>query len=131
MNRRRIRRRGAVACRDLHYNSQRTQTNQKTHRDHGESKKRRLERNEGSAVWTLQIPRYARDESYARKYTVQPCHHFVPPGATAPMYGVGTTNVPAFVWIFPVKLFMPPVAIGEPVAGEKSKALTPFGTEPV
>ena len=27
---------------------------------------------------------------YARKYTVQPCHHFVPPGATAPMYGVGS-----------------------------------------
>jgi hypothetical protein len=47
------------------------------------------------------------------------------------MYGVGVTNVPAFVEIFPLKLFMPPVAIAEPVAGEKSKPLAPVGTDPV
>lgn len=47
------------------------------------------------------------------------------------MYGVGVTTVPAFVWILPVKAFMPPVAIGEPVAGLKSKPLMPLGTEPL
>jgi hypothetical protein len=65
-----------------------------------------------------------------RAYDVQPCHHFGPPGATPPTYGVAVTTVPAFVAIAPVKIESPAVAIGEFAAGEKSKSLMLVGVAP-
>ena len=49
----------------------------------------------------------------------------------APMYAVGVTTVPAFARILPVNVAIPPVAIGEPVAGEKSNDETLVGGTPV
>ena len=47
------------------------------------------------------------------------------------MYAVGTTNEPAFVRILPVNVAMPPVAIGELAAGEKSNEDVLVGATPV
>ena len=40
------------------------------------------------------------------------------------------TKLPAFVRMAPVKVARPPVAIGEPVAGEKSNAVMLVGAAP-
>ena len=62
--------------------------------------------------------------------TVQPCHHFGPPGAAPPAYGVAVTTVPAFVAIAPVKVASPAVASGELAAGVKSNSLMLVGVAP-
>src|SRR5262249_54368280 len=63
-------------------------------------------------------------------YTVQPDHHFAPPGSAAPAYAVPVTNPVALVLSAPVKVAMPAVAIAEFAAGVQSNADTPAGTAP-